>query len=163
MHLIFGIRGIKQQVDLTLMFLQAQMFKWQRQPLLKDEKGNFIINPDGIFSRGNPVFTKVQGSLRPLQFYEYVFPKEALPEVLAMLRIHDKFNTVMPAMKPVRYILKKIMGGRNIPDLPELKGKEGWQITDKYIPLDGVGIHPVCIKDDVTQDYPDFGFYQEGL
>ena len=97
MHFVILTRGAPEQVDVWKKFMETQMFNWKRKPLLKDDKGNFI--PDGVdekgnpkFKRGNDEFTRVQGALRPISFYEYVFPEECLGEVLAMMNIHKAQN-----------------------------------------------------------------------
>ena len=43
------------------------------------------------------------------------------------------------------------------------KNKEKWEITMKHIPMNGMAVYPLGVKKDLKQDYPNYGFYQEGL
>ena len=169
MHLILLTRGIQQQVDLWKMYMQTQMFNWKRQPLLRDKDGKFIKNEDGTYKRGAEEFTKVQGALRPIQLYEYIFPKECLPEVLGMMDLH-KQGELRPEMKKVAWLLRKGMGAKPMPDIPEIKDKEIYQITNKFVPTNAVATYPIGIREDITKDFlfklgdgTDAGYYQEGL
>ena len=137
MHLVLLTRGAPEQVDIWKKFMETQMFNWKRQPLLKDDKGNYIQdgeNEDGSpkFKRGNEEFTRVQGALRPIQFYEYVFPEECLGEVLAMMNIHKEASLKLrPEVATPAWFVRKIMKLKPVPIIPELQDKETWQITNK--------------------------------
>lgn len=142
------------------------MFGWKRQPLIKDKDGNFIKKEDGTYERGEEQFTKVQGALRPLELYSYVFPEECLPEVLAMLNNH-KNEANRPEVKNWSWFLRKIMKLKPVPKMPkEIADKDKWQITDKYVPMDAMAVYPIGIKSDYKKDmiFPNGeGWYQEGL
>jgi len=167
MHLILMTRGIQQSRDVWKKFMETQMFDWKRQPLLKDDKGNFIKNEDGTYKRGPDQFTRVQGALRPIEFWEYVFPQESLQEVLAMQNpVHKVYDQLRPEVNRFAWLLRKMTGAHKIPDMPELKKKESWEITKKYVPMMGMGVYPIGIKDDITADIIFPGnerWYQEGL
>ena len=163
-------RGINQSFEVWKMFMQSQMFDFRQQPLLKDDKGNFI--EDGVdengnkkYKRGPQTMTRVQGALRPIQLFEYVFPEESLQEVLAMMNQHKQYNHMRPEVNNYAWILRKMTRFKKIPDMPELQKKEAWEITQKYVPPQGVGVYPLGIKEDKKQDFifGDVGFYQEGL
>ena len=174
MHLILLTRGIQHQVDIWKQFMQSQMFWWKRQPLLKDEKGNYI--PDGVdengqpkYKRGAEITTRVQGALRPMQLWEYVFPEECLPELLAAMNIHQ-MGKLRPEVNKVAWLLRKAMGAKPMPQFPELKGKTSQELTSRFIPHDAVATYPIGIKYDKKQDYifgkgtpNEQGWYQEGL
>ena len=138
------------------------MFNWTRKPLVKDKDGKFILKEDGTYERGADEFTRVQGALRPIQLYEYVFPKECLPEVAAMLGMHD-IKSTRPEISNFSWILRKMMKLKPWPEFPELKGKTTQQITSKYVPLQGIAAYPIGIREDDKKDYPNYGYYQEGL
>ena len=157
------VRGIKQQMDLWEMFMQTQMFHWKRNKLLKDKKGNYRKNKDGTFKRGPDELTRVQGALRPIQLYEYVFPEECLKEVIPMLNMHD-ITSVRPEVNNFAWILRKMMKLKKLPDYPEMKGKPQTDLTGRYIPChNGVAVYPIGIKLDGKADFPNYGYYQEGL
>jgi len=145
MHLILATRGINQCIDVWKMFMQTHMFPWKRKNL----------------ETGKDELIQVQGALRPIQLWEYVFPEEVLPDVLSMLNLQD--YTARPEMKKIQWILKKGLGLQPVPKFPEQKPM-------RYQYMDGVAVYPIGIKPDVKQDYPDFkdaksskGYNQEGL
>jgi hypothetical protein len=175
MHLVFMMRGIQQQRDIYKKFLETQMFRWIRQPLLRDEKGEFIKNEDGTFKRGDYEATMVQGALRPIELYEYVFPKDSikvvdgkllpdseanLKDVLSMMRIHD-VGTMRPEINNFAWILRKMMKLQKLPEFPEFKGKTWEQVSKRYLPGEAVAIYPIGVKDDHMIDL--LGYHQEGL
>jgi hypothetical protein len=143
--------------------MQTQMFNWRTKPLLKDEKGNYLKNPDGTFQRGEEQVTSVQGALRPIQLFEYVFPEECLPEVLAMMNLHKDYNNLRPEVAKLAWLLRKGLGAQKIPEMPEIQNKSSLEITRKFVPTSGVAVYPLGIKTDPKKDYPEFGTYQEGL
>lgn len=170
MHLILMTRGIQQSRDLWRKFMETQWFDWKRQPILKDDNNNFLRNPDGSLKRGADQFSRVQGALRPIELWEYVFPQESLQEVLAMMNMHKSYNNLRPEVKNYAWILRKLTGAKKIPDMPELQKKEPWEITQKSIPMNGMCAYPIGIREDVTQDFTwdegtrnAVGFHQEGL
>ena len=163
-------RGIQSAIDQWKTFMQSQMFDFRQRPLLKDEKGNFIQNEDGTYKRGDEVITRVQGALRPIQLWEYVFPEESLQEVIAMQQQIKSYNQLRPEVAKVAWLLRKGMGARKVPDMgPEFQKKSPWEVTQKFIPMTGVGIYFLGVRDDKKQDFifktpvGDVGIYQEGL
>ena len=104
MHLQIILRGLPQNVELWKLMAQAQFFKWKR----KDYK------------TGKDDDTLVQAGLREsvLGTYEYVFPKEALATVLAMMGVTDPKrigckNTFGRRLK--LSVLRKMTGTKKIP------------------------------------------------
>ena len=71
MHLVFYLRGINSEVEKWKVLAQGVFWKWIRTNV-KTGKDEEIL---------------VQGSLRPsvLGTWEYIFPEECLPEVLAVM------------------------------------------------------------------------------
>ena len=147
MHLDFITRGVQHQVDLFKTFMQAQMFDWKRTNL----------------ATGKEEVSGVQGALRPIQLWEYVFPEESLGEVLAMLGIQD-FDLPEKKYPPVKMaMLRKMLGCEKLPKIPDVK-------PNRYIEMRGVAIIPIGIKRDPRLDFPQFatpeapkGYNQEGL
>lgn len=153
MHLYLVPRGILNQVELWKAALQSQYFQFKR------------INLD----TGKEEVIGVQGALRPsiLGTYEYVFPKEALPEVIAMLNheTHDHIKTkLLRTIMGIKAIPKKVFKqAEKIPS--QIIFKESKRILNNC-KIPGVAVHLIGYKDDKTQDF-DFGkegrFFQEGL
>ena len=171
MHLFIGTRGISQNFEMWKKFMETQMFWFRQKPILKDDKGNFLKNPDGTYQYGPEGMVKVQGALRPIQFFEYVFPQESLQEVLAMMNCQSYYKNLRPEMQPIAWTMRKLLHAKKIPDMgEEFSKKERWQITDKFVPMDGMAVYPIGIKEDITQDFiftdgkgGEVGFNQEGL
>lgn len=137
MHLYFITRGIKQQVDLFKMFMQTQLFKWTRKNL----------------KTGKEEVIRVQGALRPIQLWEYVFPEECLDEVLTML--DAKMCWKLP--KSREFALRKALG-KGIKKIPKYKELP----TSKYIEKKAVAVYLIGIKNDVKAD-ASWGYEQEML
>jgi hypothetical protein len=144
MHLVFMTRGVKSQRDQFVNFMQTQMFPWKRTNL----------------STGKDEIVMVQGALRPIELFEYVFPEEHLNEVLTMLNIPPKdpqFNSWgMDSFK--RKMLRQALG-KDLQDVPEYKPVP----TSRFIETRGVAIYPLGIKKDVVTERKDWGYRQEML
>lgn len=154
-------RGILRQVEELKSLLQAQRFAWKRKNLKtgKEEMG------------------LVQGALRPIQFWEYVFPEEALDDVLGALQITGPI--VRPEIKNVSWMLRKMLKLEPIPkkeakDMKVTGYRPGGTLNDEPFPVipvhnmvvDGVAVYPMGIKKDPFQDYDwgkDGAYHQEGL
>lgn len=106
----------------------------------------------------------VQGALRPLRFYEYVFPEECLPEVLANMgmtkeEVHMKGRNLRE--HAMLAVLRKAMNCKIIPDTI-------WQQA-KLLPYDrmmrrpGVAVQPIGIKPDPRRANETWGYEQEML
>lgn len=175
MHAILLTRGINQSMEIWKTFMQAQMFDWKRRPLIKDKDGKFI--QEGVDSEGHPIYQKgpeeytiVQGALRPMQLWEYVFPKESLQEVIAMQDQIKSYDKLRPEVAKIAWLARKAMGAKKMPDMPDLKAKEPWQITKKYVPMHGIGCYFLGIREDKEHDFIfkdpngfEVGYNQEGL
>jgi len=182
MHFVFFTRGINEQVEARWkIFMQSQMFWFKQKPIKKDSKtGEFLKNEDGTYQYEPEIWTKVQGALRPLQLWEYVFPEETLPynkdlpynkealtHVLAMMDLHKTSGEKLrPEINAPSWMLRKMLKLSKIPIYEELKKHEKWNITEKYIGgTEAVAVYPIGIKKDPIQDFifGNQGFYQEGL
>ena len=143
MHLFFGLRGALQMTDLFKMFMQTQMWVWERTNL----------------KTGKIEKVQVQGALRECMggIYEYVFPEECYDEVMTMLKIKDDNQTsLLGNFKP--YVLRKALGNKVIkcPDFKEVK-------TNRYVERRGVLIYLIGVKYDKRQEVEEWGYDQEML
>ena len=176
--LILVTRGVQQQRNIWKQFMSSQWFNWIRRPLLKNEKGEYIRDEKGEIKKGEGELTRVQGVLRPIELYEYVFPKNGvkiqngklisiedknLKEVLAMMNLQNSYDNLRPEVQPLLWLLRKGMKLKKIPNFTDIKNKETFQITDKLVPMDGMCVYPAGIKEDVFKDWEEYGFEQEGL
>ena len=172
-------RGIQQSRDMWKKFMETQWFPFIRYPLLKDPKtGEFLKNPDGSYQKGEPELTRVQGSLRPIELWEYVFPAEGfkiengkavpttnmhnLKAAIAMQNLQKAYNNLRPEVNNYAWILRKMMKLKKIPEL-DISNKEQWEITDHLVPMAGMASYPVGIKEDFIGDTPNYGYWQENI
>lgn len=145
MHLYLFVRGKFEQVELWKSHVQAAYWKWRRI--------NQNTNKEEI--------TLVQGALRPTVFgaYEYIFPKEALAEVLACLGADDhngEWHFGKLGTEARHFSLRKIFGCKKIPkkilkemkNIPDSYATDEWEraVTNSKIP--GVCVHLIGIKED---------------
>lgn len=187
MHFIFMTRGINEQVEARWkIFMQAQMFWFKQKPILKDPiTHEFLKNPDGSYQYGPEHWAKVQGSLRPIQLWEYVFPEETLPynknlpyntetlsHILAMMDLHKVAGDKQRSeVNIIEWPLRKILKLSKIPSFEELKKHEKYEITPNIIAgCEAVAVYPIGIRRDPIQDFifinedgTKIGFFQEGL
>ena len=159
MHLVFFLRGAEHNVNVWKILMQSQFFKWDRKDL----------------KTGKIVSTLVQGGLRPsvLGTYEYVFPEEALPEVLSMLDLLDNGNSAPKNLyfNSRLFVLRKMLGCEKIPKKAFIEAKKlpnTMTIDGRYRGLGnccigGVSVHVIGIKKDVREVKEDWGFEQEML
>lgn len=144
MHLYFFLRGINNYVELAKIHLQSQFFK--RRMINEETKKEEIV--------------LVQGALRPTIWgaYEYVFPKEALPEVLSYLKIADGNIGARKTLKNKigLSLMRNFFNCKPIPKKDMEKAKKikcsfliqesERGLADFCVP--GVAIHPIGIKHD---------------
>ena len=104
MHLQFYLRGLPQEMMLWKAMAQSQFFYWRRKNIKTGKDENILI----------------QAGLRDsvLGTYEYIFPKEALSTVLALMGKTDPKKigceyTIGRGFKLA--FLRKITGTRKIP------------------------------------------------
>lgn len=173
MHLLLMTRGVIDKFEVWKKFMETQMFWWKRT--------NLKTNKDE--------YSKVQGVLRPIQLFEYVFPetshvpvaadkdgnptkvveRDNLKEVLAMMNLQNAFP-LRPEVSSYAWLLRKMVGFKPIPKetINDIKGKDRSMITHRFVVDDntGMAVYPLGIKKDVTQDF-NFengeSYHQEGL
>ncbi len=150
MHLYLYARGILQQVKLWEAITQNHFWQWKRTKL----------------KTGKEEITLVQGALRPsvLGAYEYIFPEDCLPEVLAVLGITNKQRSFKLA------VLRRVFGARAIPNkiYEEAKNIKPSIILNEskrglhHSKINGVSVHVIGIKKDRFAKHS-CGYYQEWL
>ena len=149
MHLVFMTRGIQRRVDVLKELLLAQRFPLKRKDL----------------NTGKEELTFVQGALRPIQIWEYVFPKESMGDVLGGLQIKGPIER--PEIKSMSWVLRKMLKLDQIPVLKPDATTTGYRppgtLNGKPMPASpvhnfgeltkmGVALYPVGIKEDAMQD-----------
>lgn len=149
MHLYFYIRGIKNWVDAWLVMAQGLFWKWDRKNLKTGKIESFAI----------------QGALRPSIWgaWEYIFPEEALPDVLAVFNIKETTTGGTKSAyieKSKLAMLRKLFFAKKIPKEAFEKSKGAGKsiilknshralshLGDEIIP--GIALHPIGIKYDL--------------
>lgn len=152
MHFFFFVRGNFAQVELFKTFAQSQFWKFRR------------IN----LKTGKEETKLVQGGLRPTIWgaYEYVFPEEALSEVLAVFGIQEEHcntfrNKSLRMFFPVEKIPKKnLKEALQISSVISINGHERGLGS---LIVDGVHVIPIGIKRDLRAKWKDTGYEQELL
>jgi len=166
MHFVFLTRGHERQLAEWKATLLAQRFPWKRTNI----------------KTGKEELKLVQGALRPIQIWEYVFPEESLNDVMGAMQITGPI--ARPELKAISWALRKALKLEQVPTL-----EEGKQLSvTGYIPhgtlneekmpaipvhdlfVEGVACYPVGIRKDPKKEYPQFkteeapdGYFQEGL
>ena len=162
MHLYFFIRGKFEQVELWKSHAQTAYWKFRRT--------NHDTQEEEI--------KLVQGALRSsvLGAYEYVFPKEALVEVLAFFGItkNTQYGFGKLGLNTRHFALRKIFGCKKISDKDLKQAKDfmenhGTFFSEEYergcsdCIIPGVALHVIGIKDDVVRYFSEFNVTQEAL
>jgi len=165
MHLILLTRGILSQMEDWKALMRAQRFPWKRKNLKTGEEEQDVV----------------QGALRPIQIWEYVFPEESLNDVLGNLQIEGPIER--PEIKSISWALRKMLKLKQIPKMPEggykvsgytplgtINGKPMAPIPANNMYMQGVAVYPIGIKEDITKDYKfklengeEVEYNQEGL
>ncbi len=86
---------------------------------------------------GKEELCQVQGALRPVQLWEYVFPEESYDEVMTCLNIQKD----VALSKTKQAILRKALGASKMKSYDQIN-------THRFIEHRGVSIHPIGIKKD---------------
>ena len=131
-------QGIKPCVDAMVNDLQAQFFPWP----MEDKDGK-KLKPQAV-----------QGALRPVQLWMYVFPEESLDEVLNTLNITPK--TGYEEFSGKAAALRKVMGAKKIPEPDKT-------VPGRIIRKSGVGIVPIGIRKDKKRYESTPGIFHEAL
>lgn len=166
MHLYFYLRGNYPQVEIFKTMAQGLFWQWPRIDM-KTGKEKVIL---------------VQGALRPsvIGTWEYVFPEQCLPEVLAVLGVTSSEDLGVSRgrkMAKARLAtLRRIIGCKKIPKkifeqaakCPTSIKLDGSTRGLSHLKFPGVTPHVIGYKEDVTDEFfhdieAPTGFIQEML
>jgi len=142
MHLIFGATGIKHHMDLFEKFMETRTF------LLP-----YIDHNDGDKEKT----ILLQSQLRPIKFYDFIFPKGELDHVLNGLQLESEIKS-KNCVLPNAYIslLRKALKLKKIP-APDIS-KGAMPLYKEDIRLVGIGI-----REDSDITFPSVGRTHEGI
>jgi len=146
MHLYFLTRGIKGQVEQWEKFMQSQFFNFPRRR--ETTKRNETI--------------AVQGALRPIQLWEFVFPKDCLQDVLLNMKVNPKSPEPYAGWDKYSVFFRKLLKAKEIPKIDVEPGS----IISRPLTVAGVVVHPIGIKEDeegIIDMGPDGKWFQEKL
>jgi len=146
MHLVFCASGIKHDLDLFEIFMQTRTFNMpfidHNEKRAKEKNKNMLL----------------QSQLRPINFYDFIFPKGELDMVLNSLQIGTdpdivSANASLP--KAVITMLQKALKLKKIPN-PDIS-KGAFPLYKNNVRLVGIGI-----RDDKDLKFPN-GWEHEGI
>ena len=100
MHLLFITRGIKQQVEMMTKSLETWTLPYPRKNLNTN-----IIEPGAI-----------QCGLKPIQFWDFNFPRQHLDLVLHRIRPNKSFTGDQARMNKYSWMIRRAFGAKEIPD-----------------------------------------------
>jgi hypothetical protein len=139
MHIYLAARGVKHQIDLWESLMVSQFYPWSRKNLKTGEEEKSLV----------------QGALRPIRFYEYVFPEEHYDQVIQNItkggELTDK-RIRLPAT-----LLRKALGADKAKP-----AKKNTPIT-KIMAVDSVGVEIIGTKKDNKKEWKEAGYEQELL
>jgi hypothetical protein len=157
MHLYFYARGKFSQVEEWKALAQGAFWKWRR---IEKETGKETT-------------ILIQGALRPsvLGAYEYIFPKEALAEVLSFFGItkNELYGFKGLSLYGRHYVLRTIFGCKRISKkileeakkIPPTFTTEEFERGGSNCVVPGVAIHVIGIKKDEIREIGNY--IQEAL
>ena|SRR3990167_8533448 len=135
MHLYFISRGVKHQRDLWVNWMQTQLFSWERTNK----------------TTGKKEVIPLQGALRPVELWEYVFPEEHLNQVLNNMMFTNEGLNCYKHVKGKNLsmaVLRKSLGAKPIPKFPVME-------INKMMRMNGVAVEPIGIRADKRGDLLD--------
>ena len=117
-------RGIKAEVDRMINDLQAQYFQY------------------------GPEKEWVQFAVRPIQLYEFVFPKEELPIIMKTLGLPGRNLKIKEDWKQAYFMmLRKALRAKKLPEMDLTKTPQ--RIISKFcVGVDAIGIRDEAIWPD---------------
>lgn len=125
MHLYFMTRGVKHVRDMFVTQMQSQFFKWKRKDL----------------KTGKEVAHMVQGALRPIELWEYVFPEEHLDEVCSMLNLSKEGYWGKGKASYALPFVRSALGAKKLKSYKKVP-------TGRIIPREHLGVECIGIKKD---------------
>ncbi len=181
MHYYFIERGIRHEESVFESQLEGQSFPWKRIHNIpycrclncKEEwPHNFSLEAsiecpkchhtkwEG-FNKEEERTTYVQGALREIKLFEYVFPEECLDEFLLALADNDPNKELLDEQNPMQISLalkgiRKFLGAEPVPRI-----KEG--TTPRRIILRSTSIIPIGIKRDKKKEWKEQGLAKQEM
>jgi hypothetical protein len=105
-HLLFLIEGIKKDLDEAVKWLETR-----------------IYNLPAKTHDGKDVNIPITANLRPIQLYDYIVPKEAMPAVIKALNPKTELSLVdgkgTPILKKSINLLRKLLKLKPIPKVDD--------------------------------------------
>lgn len=146
MHAYFLVRGINHQVEAWKALMQGQSFIQKRKNLKTGKEEERLI----------------QGSLRPIQLYEYVFPEESLVDVLYNTGISGGAGSKKGIVAAFAWLFRKFSGTKKVQAIKydaDLLRK----IPLRLMTAPGVEVSCIGIKKDARKQWKEVGYEQEML
>lgn len=142
MHFVFGATGIKQDLDLFEKFLQTQVMPMPYIDHNDKDKEKTIL---------------IQSQLRPIKFYDFVFPRDSLQHVLNGIQPEREIKS-RNAVLPNAYItaLRKALKLKKIPKQDPNAGR--LPILKQNVRVVGIGV-----RDDADLTFKHIGRTYEGI
>lgn len=132
MHLFFGVRGRKQDMD-----------------VFREDLANMWVPMKLNDGNGNIVEKAVKVLLQPIELYSVVFPEECLDTMLRTLHPENRIGIESAKPSPKRTIplnmLRKFLKLKKIPE---------WELEGKRFPLErgNIFVTGIGIKEDYRND-----------
>ena len=142
MHLVFGATGIKHDMDLLEKYLETRTFLLPYTDHKDKDKEKTIL---------------LQSQLRPINFYDFIFPKGELHHVLNGLQPETEMKS-RNCILPTAYIslLRKALKLKRIPKPDTAQG--GMPMVKQNVRVVGIGI-----REDADITFSDVGRTHEGI
>lgn len=140
MHATFAMFGIKHDMDFVLKFLETRTLYLP----IKDKKGKEFKVP-------------IQGQLRPIMLFDYVFPEAEKDSVLTTLGFHKKPYPQYSSMRPIVAALRTGLRCKPIP-----KFKTDQMLTMPEEAYKHVSVIPIGVRYDKELTFPN-GLTHEAL
>jgi len=142
MHLVFGATGIKQDLDLFEKFMETRTFIMPYIDHKDKDKEKTIL---------------LQSQLRPIKFYDFIFPKGELNHILNGLKPETEIKS-RNCFLPNSYIsiLRKALKLKKIP-APDIS-QGAMPLVKQNVRVVGIGI-----REDSDITFKEVGRTHEGL
>lgn len=140
-HFTFAAYGIKRDMDELIKWLETRIFSME----VTDKEGNKTT-------------VGIQGQLRPILLFDYIFPEENLDLVLNTFTAERLSHEQYKKVKALRAITSKALGLKKIPPYKK----------DKAFPLPveafkNISIYPLGVRYDDKRFFEKDGKDGEGL
>jgi len=137
MHVTFGMYGIKKDMDEVIKWLETRAFPFERTK--EDGTKETII---------------LQGALRPLVLFDFVFPESSKDLVLTSLKADTEAHGQYKRIGYFKKLVRKALGLKPIP-----KFKKDLTMPLPLKSLENVAIYPLGVRYDDFRKFPD-GYHE---